>query len=127
VIFVGYVHDDQLPKYYNLCDIFVLPNRVTVKSALKGDYEGFGIVFLEASACGKPVIGGRSGGVTDAILDGLTGYLVDPLSSEDIASVIKRLIDDHALREKMGDAGRDWVVKNFDWKVLMKRFEEILV
>jgi phosphatidylinositol alpha-1,6-mannosyltransferase len=126
VIFAGYVHEDQLPKYYNLCDIFVLPNRISEKSALRGDYEGFGIVFLEASACGKPVIGGRSGGVTDAILNGVTGHLVDPLSPEDITSIIRRLLDDRALREKMGNAGRDWVVKNFDWKVLMKRFEDIL-
>jgi phosphatidyl-myo-inositol dimannoside synthase len=127
VIFAGYVHEDQLPKYYNLCDIFVLPNRISEKSALKGDYEGFGIVFLEASACGKLVIAGQSGGVTDAVLNGVTGYLVDPLSPGDITSMIKRLLDDRVLREKIGNAGRDWVVKNFDWKVLMKRFEEILV
>jgi phosphatidylinositol alpha-1,6-mannosyltransferase len=126
VIFTGYVDDDKLPAYYNLCDIFVLPNRITEKSALRGDYEGFGIVFLEAGACEKPVIGGRSGGVTDAVFDGLTGYLVDPLSPEDIAAKIKVLLDNPILRKRMGDEGRDRVVKDFDWRVLIKRFEEII-
>jgi len=127
VIFTGYVEDDWLPAYYNLCDIFVLPNRVTEKSTLKGDYEGFGIVFLEASSCGKPVIGGRSGGVRDAVSEGLTGYLVDPLSPEDIVAKIRKLLDDPFFIKRMGEWGRVWVVENFDWKVLSRRFEEILV
>lgn len=127
VLFVGYVEEDQLPAYYNLCDIFILPNRITKSSALKGDYEGFGIVFLEAGACGKPVIGGRSGGVVDAVSDGLTGYLVDPFSPEEIAKKIKILLDNPLSIKMMGEMGRRRVIENFDWKVLIKRFEEILV
>jgi phosphatidylinositol alpha-1,6-mannosyltransferase len=127
VIFVGYVENDRLPDYYNLCDIFILPNRITEKSELKGDYEGFGIVFLEASACGKPVIGGKSGGTFDAIKENITGYLVNPLLPSEIASAIKKLLSDHALREKMGKSGRDWVVKNFDWEILINKFNDILI
>lgn len=126
VIFSGYVPENQLPDYYNLCDIFILPNRITEKSALRGDYEGFGIVFLEAGACGKPVIGGRSGGVAESIQDGVTGILVDPHSVEDISRAIRSLLEDSELRRKMGEAGRKRAEEKFDWKVLSNRFIEIL-
>lgn len=125
VIFAGYAADDELPEYYNLSDIFVLPNRETEQTALKGDYEGFGIVFVEASACAKPVIGGLSGGVGDAIADGETGILINPRSVEDLVSAIKHLIDNPQNRKAMGIAGRIRAEKEFDWKVIAKRFEEI--
>ncbi len=126
VIFAGYVPDRELPLYYNLCDVFCLPNRVTVSSYLKGDYEGFGIVFLEASSCGKPVIAGKSGGVGDAVLDGVTGILVDPYSVDEIASALVKLLKDKGLAERMGRAGRERAVSDFDWTILSKRLEAIL-
>lgn len=126
VIFAGYIPDDRLPLYYNLCDVFCLPNRVTERSALKGDYEGFGIVFIEASACGKPVIGGRNSGVEDAVVHGVTGLLVDPLSVEEIAGAIERLLRDRDLAEKMGRAGRERAVREFEWEVVSRRFKGIL-
>ncbi|MDD5765504.1 MAG: glycosyltransferase family 4 protein [Candidatus Marinimicrobia bacterium] len=71
VIFCGYVADADLPKFYQLCDIFILLNRQTSDDdRLRGDYEGFGIVFLEASSCGKSVVAGNYGGIADAVADG---------------------------------------------------------
>ncbi len=126
VIFAGYVPDEELPDYYNLCDIFVLPNRETENTSLKGDYEGFGTVFLEANACGKPVIGGMSGGVSDAIDDGVTGILVNPRSIEDVTSALENLLSDPHKRDQMGTAGRLRAEKDFDWKILTKKLEKIL-
>ena len=126
VIFAGYVTDEELPDYYNLCDIFILPNRETESSALKGDYEGFGTVFLEANACCKPVIGGLSGGVRDAIDEGVTGFLVDPRSVEGIAVVVKNLVLDTDAGKRIGNAGRLRVEQEFDWLILATRLERIL-
>ncbi|MBL7074880.1 glycosyltransferase family 4 protein [candidate division KSB1 bacterium] len=127
VIFAGFVPDPELPDCYNLCDIFVLPNRETEDYwRLKGDYEGFGIVFLEAAACGKPVIGGKSGGVTEAVVEGETGLLVDPSSVEEISGAILRLLDNEELAQEMGARGRDRAVAEFDWRLLAKRVYKIL-
>ncbi|MBI5682439.1 MAG: glycosyltransferase family 4 protein [Deltaproteobacteria bacterium] len=126
VVFAGYVSDEELPDYYNLCDIFILPNRETKLTALKGDYEGFGIVFLEANACGKPVIGGRSGGVRDAVEEGVTGVLVDPDSIDEIVSAIKNFLINKEEMYRMGIAGRQRVEKQFDWNILARSLERIL-
>jgi phosphatidylinositol alpha-1,6-mannosyltransferase len=126
VIFTGYVPDEDIPDYYNLCDIFVLPNRETENASLKGDYEGFGTVFLEANACGKPVIGGMSGGVRDAIEQGITGFLVNPRSIEEVKEAVKSLICDPQRRLQMGLAGRLRAEKYFDWKIISKKLEKIL-
>jgi phosphatidylinositol alpha-1,6-mannosyltransferase len=126
VIFVGYVPDGELPGYYTLCDLFVMPNRVTEGTSLAGDVEGFGITFIEAAACGKPSIGGRSGGAVEAIVDGETGFLVDPLSVEEVASAIVRLLEDHELRERLGRKGRERVERMFDWRIVARQVEEIL-
>ncbi len=127
VKFTGFVPDEELPLYYNLADVFILPNRVTEESALKGDFEGFGIVFLEANACGKPVIGGRNGGVADAVEDGKTGFLVDPIGNEEILEACKKLFNSEELRQKMGTYGLQRAKQSFEWKLLSKKIEEILV
>jgi phosphatidyl-myo-inositol dimannoside synthase len=111
VTFTGYVAAEQLPEIYNLGDIMMMPNR----QEENGDVEGFGIVFLEASAAGKPVIGGRSGGAVEAIREGVTGYLVNPDDVDELAGVLKRLIVDRKLREKMGNAGAAWMSSEFNW------------
>lgn len=111
VIFAGAVSDEDLPAYYNAADLFLMPNREE-----GGDVEGFGIVFLEANACGKPVIGGRSGGAVDAVTDGETGYLVAPYSSEAIAEAVVRLLTDSALARRMGERGRERVQREFSWE-----------
>ncbi len=126
VLFAGYVSDEDLPSYYNLGDLFILPNRKTENSALKGDYEGFGIVFIEASACGKAVIGGSFGGVSDAVKAGETGILVNGQSSDQIVSAIKTLVSDTKKRNQMGATGRLRAEREFDWKILSRKLEKIL-
>ncbi len=126
VLFTGYVPDDQIVDYYNLCDVFVMPNRVTKGTSLEGDIQGFGISFVEAAACEKPAIAGRSGGTAEAVLDGVTGILVEPESEKEIADAIRRLIEDEELALKMGRAGRERAKKEFDWQKLAKSVEEIL-
>jgi len=103
VVFVGRVADSELPQYYAACDVFVMPSRALPQ---RDGVEGFGIVFLEAGACGKPVVGGRSGGIADAVLDGQTGVLVDPTSVDDVAAALTRILLDRAENERLGRAGR---------------------
>src|SRR5262249_14775190 len=74
VVFTGRVSDEELPEFYALSDVFAMPSRACLDS---NDVEGFGMVFLEAGATGKPVVAGRSGGIEDAVVDGVTGLLVD--------------------------------------------------
>jgi len=111
VTFVGYVPEAQLPDYYNVSDLFVMPNR----EESNGDIEGFGMVFLEAGASAKAVLGGRSGGASEAVLDGVTGLLADPQSVEEITSCLKTLLGNSDLRAKLGEAGRRRAVNEFDW------------
>ena len=125
VAFAGYVPDGDLPRYYRVCDLFVMPNRVTQGTALEGDIEGFGISFLEANACGKPVIGGRSGGAIEAVEEGVVGVLVDPESEEEIAAAIGTLLEDRSLARRLGENGRRRVEDAFDWRYLARQVEEI--
>jgi len=118
VNFTGYLALDQLNAFYNLCDVYVMPNRDVIS---KGDTEGFGITFLEANACEKPVIGGNSGGVTDAIVDGETGFLVDPLDTIEIAKKLILLLSDKKLSEKMGIQGRKRIENQFTWDIVANK------
>ena len=93
---------------YDACEIFIMANRTMPN----GDTEGYGIVFLEAGAWGKPVIGGRAGGVVDAVDDGSTGILVDGTRADEIAQAIKKLLSDGAMAKRMGEAGREKVLRN---------------
>lgn len=127
VIFTGFVPDEYLPDYYNLCDLFVLPNRETeAHGQLRGDYEGFGVVFLEASACGKPAIAGDSGGSNEAVVDGVTGIIADPRSEDAIAHAIESVLTNSELAERMGMAGRQRAEKEFDWRQIAKIMEGLL-
>jgi phosphatidylinositol alpha-1,6-mannosyltransferase len=122
VRFLGRVEDADLPALYRLCDVFVMANRTMPG----GDLEGFGIVFLEASACGKPVIGGRSGGTADSVREGVTGLLVDGASTEEIADAVVTLAGDAARRERMGREGRRLVVTEYDWDIITHRTQRVL-
>jgi phosphatidylinositol alpha-1,6-mannosyltransferase len=126
VQFLGLFPDEDLPKLYNVCDIYVMPNRVTTASALAGDVEGFGIAFVEAGACGKPVIACRSGGAVEAVLDEETGLLVEPGSDEAVVTAIRRLLHDPDLAKRLGEAGRHRVETNFDWPILSAQLERWL-
>jgi len=125
VIFVGYIahEDEDLLKYYTACDVFIMPSR-EIKE--KGDVEGFGIVYLEANACGKPVIGGKSGGVVDAIEDGVTGLLVDPQNINDISKALIKLLINKEYSSELGVTGRKRVEKEFNWKNIAAKTRNVL-
>ncbi len=112
VTFAGVVPMEDIPDYYRLCESFIMVSR-TLDS---GNVEGFGIVYIEANAAGKPVIGGKSGGVPDAVVDGVTGLLVEPLDEEAVAGAIRTLCQDEELRARMGEMGRIRAVAEFDWR-----------
>jgi phosphatidylinositol alpha-1,6-mannosyltransferase len=122
VIFAGYVEDDKLAEYYNACDVFIMPSREIKET---GDAEGFGIVYLEANACGKPVVGGRSGGIGDAIIHGYNGLLVDPLSVEEVAYSLIELLRNELLARKMGMNGRKRVVDELNWDVIAHKLQQL--
>ena len=122
VKFVGFVEPKDMPMYYDICDIFIMPSKT-----VDFDYESFGIVYIEANACGKPVIGGKSGGVEDAVIDGVTGLLVDPENIEEIAQTIIRLLTDREYARKLGENGRRRVENELNWKTTGKKIEEVLV
>lgn len=101
IVLVGKVTDDELLRYLRLCDLFLMPNRTMPD----GDTEGFGLVFREANACKKPVIGGRAGGVVEAVSDGISGLLVDGSNIEEIASAVERILGDRALADRLSEGG----------------------
>jgi len=103
VVLAGRVPDGELPAYYAACDVFIMPSRELPQ---RDGVEGFGIVFLEAGASGRPVIGGRSGGIADAVLDGTTGRLVDPLSTDEVAEALIGLLLNPSEAERLGREGR---------------------
>jgi len=116
VFFVGVTGHDELVKYYEACDVFVMPSHA----------EGFGIVFLEAMAFGKPVIGGNHGGTPDVIRDGVTGFLVEYGDIDGLTSRILSLLQNEELRQKMGQTGRQYVQENFSFTRFQHRLVHLL-
>jgi len=116
VVFAGQVPASELAAYYAACDVFVMPNR-----QIGPDIEGFGIVFVEASAAGKPVIGGANGGTGDAILHGVTGLRVDGTNVEAIATAVTTLLTEPGLAKAMGSQGRCRVATEFSWEMVVER------
>lgn len=106
----------ELNSMYEKAEVFAMLNR-----EINGDYEGFGIVFLEAASHELPVVGGNNGGVPDAILDEKTGYLVDPYDIEGVSAKLNELFMNQELREKMGKAGRNMVVDTYSWNRVAER------
>ena len=117
VHFLGHVSYEDLPRWYSACDLFAMPNR-----DIGGDSEGFGLVFLEAAASGKPAVAGKAGGTGSAVLDGVTGLRVDGENITAIASALVRLLKDREESEKMGHAGRQRVLENYIHK---RRVEQL--
>jgi phosphatidylinositol alpha-1,6-mannosyltransferase len=116
VIFAGQVSYADLPKFYNACQVFVMVSKdETAEGKTSG--EGFGIVYLEANACGKPVIAGEAGGAREAAVDGYTGLLVSPDNSEEIVNAVVKLLTNPQLAKKLGEQGRKRVVDNFSWEM----------
>jgi phosphatidylinositol alpha-1,6-mannosyltransferase len=117
VVFAGQVADDELVDHYRLGDVFVMPNRALPN----GDTEGFGLVFLEANACGLPAIAGRDGGSPHAVQDGVNGLLVDGASVDAIAAAMTRLLEDGALRDRLRELGLE-VAAKAGWGMKTQRF-----
>lgn len=123
VVLTGSVPWAELPAHYDAGDVFAMPCR----SRRKGlEVEGLGIVFLEASATGLPVVAGNSGGSPDAVLEGETGYVVDGTSVEHVASRIIALLQDRDRAAEMGRRGRAWVQTEWRWDVLAERLRGLL-
>ncbi|MEA1963196.1 MAG: glycosyltransferase family 4 protein [Patescibacteria group bacterium] len=114
--FLGFLSDDEKWQWLKNVDIFIMPAR-----SIKGDFEGFGIVYLEAALASLPAIAGNTGGAKDAIVDGETGLLVNPQSVDDIAGAILKLAQDDKLRKKMGVKGRERAIKDFEWSRQIKK------
>jgi phosphatidylinositol alpha-1,6-mannosyltransferase len=123
VTFAGFVPDEELPGCYAAADLFVMVSR---ELPAKGDVEGFGIVYLEASAAGRPVVAGRSGGVSDAVEDGVSGLLVDPEDPRAVAEAMARLLRDPGLRVRLATAGRERVRDRFSLQSGSAAFMEML-
>jgi len=116
------VGDFELPAFYELADVFILPCR----ELEDGDVEGFGIVFVEAGNCKKPVIAGRSGGAVEAVEENITGLLVNPLDEKEIATKILELIRKPELAKKLGENGYKRVQKYFKWSDQAKKLIKLL-
>lgn len=123
VMFTGGVPAGELPVYYTLGDVFAMPCR-TRGAGL--DVEGLGIVFLEASATGIPVVAGRSGGAPETVLDDRTGLVVDGRSVEQVGDAVSELLSDPDRAAAMGAAGRDWVTEHWRWDTLAARMALLL-
>ncbi len=116
VVFIGHTSEEELAGYYDACDVFVMPSR----------QEGFGLVFLEAMAAGKPVIGGDHGGTPDVVLDGVNGFLVQYGDIKTLTMRLSRLLSDGELCRQMGEAGRQRVHQHFTFETFRKRLTQIL-
>jgi phosphatidyl-myo-inositol dimannoside synthase len=123
VVFTGPVSPADLPAYYDAGNVFAMPCR-TRRGGL--DVEGLGIVYLEASATGLPVVGGDSGGAPDAVLDGETGYVVPGRNVAALAERLTALLSDPAGAAAMGDKGRGWIEREWTWDLVARRLQDIL-
>ena len=112
VVLTGSVPAAELPAYYGAGDVFAMPCRTRLGGV---DVEGLGMVYLEAAACGLPVVAGRSGGAPDAVRDGETGVVVDGTSVLAVADAVTALLTDRARARAMGARGREWVEQEWSW------------
>ena len=117
VLLVGAIEHNSpdLPCYYSACDVYVMPSRSLPGH---GEVESFGISYLEAGACGKPVVAGRGGGVEEVVEDEVTGLLVDPLDVNEIAKAIVKVLKNEELARRLGEGGRKRAAKQPDWDLL---------
>lgn len=123
VTFIGRISFKDLPMYICVGDLFAMPSR----SRLLGlEVEGLGIVYLEASACGLPVLVGDSGGAPDAVLQNQTGVVVSGTNNKEIAAAVIELLQNPESSRKMGILGRQWVIDQWRWEIWSKDFEALL-
>jgi len=123
ITFIGRIQYAELPRYICVGDIFAMPSR----SRLAGlEVEGLGIVYLEASACGLAVVGGKSGGAPDAVLEGETGFAVDGTSTNVVAEAVVTLFKNPERASQMGARGRQWIIDEWRWEIWAKKFAQLL-
>lgn len=115
------IPDTNLPSYYDISDALIMPAR-----QIGSDVEGFGIVYLEANSFGKPVIAGKSGGISEAVIDGQTGILVDPENVSDIARTIIHLMTNQEYALKLGAQGKERLLHEFQWEKQVMKLKDIL-
>lgn len=120
VIFPGVVSDEELPAWYGACDVFLMPNRT-----VNQDLEGFGIVFLEAAAARRPSIAGSTGGTREAVVDGVTGLLVNGESEQEVARAVCELLGDRDRADQLGAAGRARVERDFTYDASAARLRRL--
>jgi phosphatidylinositol alpha-1,6-mannosyltransferase len=118
---LGRVERDKLIDLYHACDVFVLP-----AIPVPGDMEGFGIVLTEAAAAGKPVVSTRLGGITDAVVDGESGILVEPGTWGELSKAVLALLTDESLQREMGQSGRERAKAELDWPITARRYAQRL-
>ncbi|WP_128893749.1 glycosyltransferase family 4 protein [Longirhabdus pacifica] len=124
IVFVGKLGDEkEVEHFYHLCDVFIMVSR---QLKVKGDVEGFGIVYLEAASCVKPVIAGDSGGVSEAVLHQKTGLLVDPLHRDGIVDAVTTMHADPALRDRIAQQAYERVTRQFTYSILAKQFDQVI-
>jgi phosphatidylinositol alpha-1,6-mannosyltransferase len=117
VVFLTNVDNETRNEYYTISNLFILPSKVRPNAT-----EGFGIVFLEANFYKIPVIGTKTGGIVDAIIDGETGFLIRSNDLEELVIKILNLIDNEDLRIKMGEIGYKRVIKEFLWEDIVNDY-----
>jgi phosphatidyl-myo-inositol dimannoside synthase len=123
VVFAGQVSERDLPRYYAMADVFAMPCR----SRLGGmEVEGWGNVFVEASACGVPIVVGDSGGARETVVDGETGLLVEGRDVRQVADAVASLLEDPARAKRMGEAGRARVERSHAWPAIAGRLADWL-
>ena len=123
VILTGRVPWEELPAHYVAGDVFAMPCRTHGRGL---DVEGLGIVYLEASASGLPVVAGDSGGAPETVLDGVTGSVVDGRDLATITKSVADLLADPTWASEMGEAGRRWVSRHWRWSDMAHRLSRLL-
>lgn len=116
VVFAGSQDSDALVAYFHACDVYVHTPKV-----VNYNFEGFGIVYLEAGACAKPSVATDAGGVADAVIDGETGVILKDGDTEGIAAALLKLSSDPLYRKRLGDAGKQYA-QGHDWALIARRY-----
>jgi phosphatidylinositol alpha-1,6-mannosyltransferase len=113
---IGAVSEADLPRWMNVCDVFAMPNR-----EINGDNEGFGLVFLEAAACGKPSLAGDAGGTGSAVLHEITGIRVDGTSVPAVSNALRKILMEDNIAATLGQHALDRVKSEFAWERVVEK------
>jgi phosphatidylinositol alpha-1,6-mannosyltransferase len=117
---LGHVSAYDLPRWYNACDVFIMPNR-----EINGDTEGFGMVFIEAAACGKPAIAGLAGGTGAAVVDAVTGFRVDGTDTVAVTIALQRILENTQYAQQIGNRALTRAIKQFDWSIVAEETQQL--